>query len=105
ARAPGGTAPAAAPGGPLAFAAPAATRRGPAAVTASPEPFSNAALSFGEDAFAIFLTWFATRHPFVAAAIVLACLTAIVMLVRWIVRALRALFRGARGQLASGGHA
>ena len=74
-----------------------------AAVTASPEPFSNAALSLGEDAFAIFITWFATRHPYAAAAIVMACLIVIVLLVRWIVRALRALFAGARGQLATSG--
>ena len=71
-----------------------------AAVTASPEPFSNIALSFGEDAFAIFLTWFATRHPFIAATIAIVCLVAIVVLVRWIVRALGALFRGASRQLA-----
>ena len=51
-------------------------------------------------AFAIFLTWFATRHPFIAAGIAIVCLVVIVILVRWIVRALRALFRGASGQLA-----
>ena len=32
-----------------------------AAVTPSPEPVSNISLSLGEDALAIFLTWFATR--------------------------------------------
>src|SRR5207245_6474107 len=41
-----------------------------AAVTPSPEPISNISLSAGEDALAVFLTWFATKHPFVAAAIV-----------------------------------
>jgi hypothetical protein len=42
-----------------------------AAVTPSPEPISNIGLSLGEDALAIFLTWFATQHPYFAAAIVL----------------------------------
>src|SRR5208282_4937197 len=41
------------------------------AVTASPEPFSNIGLSLGEDAIAIFLVWFATKHPYAAASIVL----------------------------------
>ena len=44
-------------------------------MTASPEPFSNAALSLGEDGLAIFLTWFATRHPYSAAAIVAGAIT------------------------------
>jgi hypothetical protein len=91
---------AAAAGGLIAFAAHGGKTAVRAAVTASPEPFSNVLLSFSEDAFAIFLTWFATRHPFIAAAIVLVCLVVIVALIRWIVRALRALFRGAGRQLA-----
>jgi hypothetical protein len=90
---------AAALGGAIALAAHGGKTAVRAAVTASPEPFSNAALSFGEDAFAIFITWFATRHPYIAASIVLVCLAVIVVLVRWIVRALRALFQGARSQI------
>ena len=66
-----------------------------AAVTPSPEPLSNAALSLGEDGLAIFLTWFATRHPYFAAGIVGVLLIVIGILVRWVVRSLRALFRGA----------
>ena len=93
---------AAALGGAIAFVAHGGKTAVRAAVTASPEPFSNAALSLGEDAFAIFLTWFATRHPFIAAGIVLVCLAVTIVLVRWIIRALGALFRGARGQLAAG---
>src|SRR3981189_2163590 len=65
-----------------------------AAVTPSPEPVSNIALSLGEDALAIFLIWFATRHPYWAAAIAGVFLVTIAVLVRWVVRALRALFRG-----------
>ena len=38
-----------------------------AAVTPSPEPISNIALSTTEDAVAIGLTWFATHHPVIAA--------------------------------------
>src|SRR5207248_2258991 len=41
-----------------------------AAVTPSPEPFSNIALSAGEDVAAVGLTWFATAHPYIAVAIV-----------------------------------
>jgi hypothetical protein len=50
-----------------------------AAVTPSPEPLSNISLSLGEDALAIFLTWFATQHPYSAAAIVIALLAAIIL--------------------------
>jgi hypothetical protein len=70
-----------------------------AAVTPSPEPFSNITLSLGEDALAIFLTWFATRHPYWAAAIAGVFLATIIVLMRWVVRALRALFRGAEQEL------
>lgn len=43
-----------------------------AAVNASPEPFSNWVLSFGEDVLAIWLTWMATAHPFATGIIVAA---------------------------------
>ena len=71
-----------------------------AAVTPSPEPVSNISLSLGEDALAIFLTWFATQHPYSAAAIVLVLLVIIVILARWVMGALRALFRGAEREFA-----
>ena len=70
-----------------------------AVVTPSPEPLSNIGLSLGEDALAIFLTWFATRHPYLAASLALVFILIIVLLVRWVVRAIRALFRGAEGEL------
>jgi Domain of unknown function (DUF4126) len=66
-----------------------------AAVTPSPEPFSNIALSFGEDVLAVFLTWFATGHPYWAAGIAAVFVGITVALVRWVVRAVRGLFRGA----------
>jgi len=86
-------------GGAIALAAHGGKTAIRAAVTPSPEPLSNIGLSVGEDALAIFLTWFATRHPYLAAALALCFLLVIVMLVRWVVRALRALFRGAEGEL------
>ena len=71
-----------------------------AAVTPTPEPFSNITLSLGEDAVAIGLTWFATRHPYWAAAIAGVLLAILIVLVRWVIRALCALFRGAGQWLA-----
>jgi hypothetical protein len=44
-------------------------------------------LSLGEDVVAKSLTWFATRHPYWAAAIVLVLLAIIVALIRWVIRA------------------
>jgi hypothetical protein len=72
-----------------------------AAVTASPEPFSNLTLSLGEDALAIGLTWLATRHPYVAGILAAILVAIIVILTRCVIRALRALFRGAEHELAS----
>ena len=71
-----------------------------AAVTPSPEPFSNITLSLGEDGLAIFLTWFATQHPYATIAIVCILLAVIVVLSRWVVRSLRRLFRGAEHEMA-----
>ncbi len=71
-----------------------------AAVTPSPEPLSNITLSLGEDVFAVALAWLATRHPYVAGILVAIFVVIIVALTRWVVRALRALFRGAERELA-----
>ena len=81
-------------GGAIAFAAHGGKTAVRAAVTPSPEPFSNIALSLGEDALAVFLTWFATQHPVAASLIVVAFLIAIILVIRWVVRALRNLFAG-----------
>jgi hypothetical protein len=72
-----------------------------AAVTPSPEPFSNLTLSLGEDVLAIGLTWLATRHPYVAGTLATIFVVIVVILTRWVIRALRALFRGAEHELAS----
>ena len=87
-------------GGTVALAAHGGKMAVRAAVTPSPEPFSNVALSLGEDIFAVGLTWFATAHPYIAAGMVLVLLLAILLAVRWVVRALARLFRGARRELA-----
>jgi Domain of unknown function (DUF4126) len=90
-------------GGAIALAAHGGKTAVRAAVTPSPEPLSNIGLSLGEDALAIFLTWFATQHPYVAAAVALVFLAIIILLVRLVVRAIRALFRGAEGELVHQG--
>ena len=86
-------------GGLIALAAHGAKTSVRAAVTPSPEPVSNFSLSLAEDVIAISLTWFATRHPYWAAEIVLVLLVIIVIMVRWVIRSLKALFRGAERHL------
>jgi len=87
-------------GGGIALAAHGGKMAARTAVTPSPEPLSNIGLSLGEDALAVFLTWFATRHPYWSAAIVLFALGVIVLMVRLVIRAMRALFRGAERELS-----
>lgn len=72
-----------------------------AAITPSPEPISNISLSVGEDILAIGLTWLATRHPYIAGTIALVLVAIITLLARWVIRAMRALFRGAEHELAT----
>jgi Domain of unknown function (DUF4126) len=86
-------------GGLIAFIAHGGKTAVRAAVTPSPEPISNITLSAGEDALAIFLVWFATWKPYIAAAIAAVLLVVTLLLIRWVLRALKVLFRGAR-QLA-----
>ena len=70
------------------------------AVTPSPEPVSNISLSLGEDVVAIGLTWLATKHPYVAGTVALILVAIIFLMVRLVIRAMRALFRGAEHQVA-----
>jgi Domain of unknown function (DUF4126) len=72
-----------------------------AAVTPSPEPFSNITLSMGEDIVAIGLTWLATRHPYAAGVLAAAFIFVILVTIRWVIRAMRSLFRSAEQQVAS----
>jgi len=60
-----------------------------AAVTPSPEPISNIALSTSEDALSVGLTWFATHHPMIAAAIALVFLAGAVLAARSLLRAIQ----------------
>jgi hypothetical protein len=73
-----------------------------AAVTPSPEPLSNVFLSVAEDALAIFLTWFSTRHPYSAATIALALVLLVVLLIRWVARALANMLGRVRKELHAG---
>jgi Domain of unknown function (DUF4126) len=67
------------------------------AVTPSPEPASNIALSIGEDVFAVTLTWFATKHPVISAVVVAICLLLVILTIRYVVRSVKRLFQQARG--------
>jgi hypothetical protein len=90
-------------GGAIALAAHGGKTAARVAVTPSPEPVSNFMLSAGEDTLAVFLTLLASRHPIAAALIVAAFLAVIVVVMRWIVRAMKRamknLFRGAEREL------
>jgi hypothetical protein len=83
-------------GGAIALAAHSAKSAARVGVTPSPEPVSNFALSSAEDAFAIFITWFATRHPFIAATVVVVLLAGIALLIRQIIAGLRKFSRELR---------
>jgi Domain of unknown function (DUF4126) len=60
-----------------------------AAVTPSPEPLSNIALSTSEDVVAVGITWLATQHPWVAASIAAVLTILAILAARWIIRSLR----------------
>jgi len=79
----------------IAFAAHGGKTAVRAAVTPSPEPLSNIGLSLGEDVLSISLTWLATRHPYAAGFTAAALVLIILLLVRFVWRALRSLFRSA----------
>jgi hypothetical protein len=66
------------------------------AVSATPEPFTNAALSTAEDLAAAGITWIATVHPYVAASIVMVALLVIVLLVRRLMVGVRRVFADLR---------
>ncbi len=88
-------------GGAIAFAAHGGKTAVRAVVTPSPEPVSNIGLSVGEDVVAISLTWLATSHPYAAGFIAAVFVLVIILLVRWVWRALRSLFRSAEHALQS----
>jgi hypothetical protein len=82
-------------GGAIALAAHGGKIAARTAVSHSPEPFSNIALSLGEDGLVVFLTWFATRHPYWSSIIVLTAVLIVLSVLGFVIRSVRALFRGA----------
>jgi hypothetical protein len=80
-------------GGAIALAAHGGKTAARVAVTPSPEPLSNFALSAGEDTLAVSLTWLATQHPILAGSIAAALLVAVLLATRWIVRTIARAFR------------
>lgn len=63
-----------------------------AAVTPSPEPVSNIALSGAEDVVAVGLTWVATHHPIAAASAALLLLAGALLAARVLYRTLQRMF-------------
>jgi hypothetical protein len=92
-------------GGAIALAAHGGKTAARAAVTPSPEPLSNIGLSAGEDVISIFLVWFATQHPFIAAGIALVLVVLTVVAIRLVIKALLRLFLGARREIDDLTHA
>jgi hypothetical protein len=59
---------------------------------ASPEPFTNWFLSFGEDLFVVALGALALKYPAAAAVTVIVCVALLIVFATWIARALRRRF-------------
>ena len=74
-----------------------------AAANTSPEPFSNWALSLGEDLFVVGLATLALKYPIAAAVVVIVSLVLMIVFATWIVRALKRRF--ARRPVISDAHA
>jgi hypothetical protein len=55
-----------------------------AAVTPSPEPFSNMSLSAGEDILVVFMMWLVTKHPWASASIGIAFMALALISARWL---------------------
>ena len=66
-----------------------------AAANTSPEPFSNLALSFTEDAAVVAGSWLAVQHPEVFLVLLAIFLVLIAVLMSWLIRGFRRLFRPA----------
>jgi hypothetical protein len=91
-------------GGAIALAAHGGKTAARVAVTPSPEPVSNFVLSAGEDTLAVSVTWLATQHPIAAGSLVFLFLIVIVVVMRWVFRAMsramKNLFHSADRELA-----
>src|ERR1700730_3038735 len=75
-----------------------------ALVTPSPARRSNIALSSSEDVAAVGIAWLSTQHPWAAASITLGLLLASVLMVRWVIKALRGLLQRLRPAPATSTH-
>ncbi len=83
-------------GGSLAATSQAAKTTTRAAINASPEPFSNIAMSLVEDGLVVGAVWLATNHP-VAFGVLLVIAVVLMWIVTWMLfQFLRAVFRRAR---------
>jgi len=80
-------------GGMIAFIAHGGKTAARVAVTPSPEPLSNIALSLGGDALAVGLTWLSTWKPYVAAGIAVVLVVVALILVRLMWHAIRSMYR------------
>ena len=89
---------AAALGGAIALAAHGGKTAARAAVTPSPEPFSNIGLSTAEDVGAVGLTSLATMHPYLAGGIALALVVVVLIVIRMVWKSVRRLFRRGEGK-------
>jgi hypothetical protein len=76
-------------GGVIALVAHSGKTAARAAVTPSPEPFSNIGLSLAGEGASVSITWLATKHPYVAAGIVAVLLLITILMIRWIVQKLK----------------
>ena len=66
-----------------------------AAANTSPEPFSNVALSLGEDVLVLGGGWLAVQYPAIFLALLAIFLVTAVLLIRWAIRGARRLFSSA----------
>ena len=83
-------------GGSLAATSQAAKTTTRAAINASPEPFSNIAMSLLEDGLVVGAVWLATNHP-IAFGVLLFITVVLMWIVTWMLfKFLRAVFRRAR---------
>ena len=63
------------------------------AINTSPEPFSNIAASFGENALVFFLFWFFVKHPILAGALIVLLVVLSFLFLRMMWGFVRKLFR------------
>jgi hypothetical protein len=81
-------------GGSLAATSHAAKMTTRAAVNTSPEPFSNVAVSLGEDGLVVFLLWLSATHPVAFGVVLLVSIVLAVILLVVLTRFLRKVVQG-----------